>query len=157
MAVSTIPALKAALRTRLSADAGLAGVQITYGHPYPAAPAGEMIYLGNSKADNPTGGLFGPGQTSAAFGAQRREERYTLEVFASKRDSTRQDQQVLTERAFALAGVVEASIRAWGSASPVFGGLVRWVLVTSVDHIEALDDQNRYADVRLVLACAARI
>lgn len=157
MAVSTIPALKAALRTRLSADAGLAGVQITYGHPYPAAPAGETIFLGNSKDDNPTGGLFPGGQSSAAFGAQRREERYTIELFCMKRDNNRQDQQVLTERAFVLAGVVEASIRAWGAASPAFGGVVRWVLVTAVDHVEVTSADVRWADVRIILSCSARL
>ena len=158
MAVSTIPAFKAALLARLQADAGLSGVQITYGHPYPLQPADEMVFLGNSVGANPTLATNAPaGQSSAAIGQYRREERYTLDVFASVHKHNREIQKTVTERAFAIAGVVETSLRVWTGENPAFGGVVRWALVTGLDHVETVDVDNRYADVHIVVACAARI
>jgi hypothetical protein len=147
MSTSTIPDLKAALLTRLKAATGLANVQITYGIPGPAAAEREWIMLGNARGD----------QESAAVGAQRREERYVLEVLVSVVRPLREDQKTVTERAYELAGAIEKSIRDWGSESPAFGGVVRWALVTGTDLTERADSQEREAEVLVRVSCAQRI
>ena len=59
MATSTIPTFKAALVARLQADAGLTGVQVSYGLPYPSAIEREAVLVLGTRADDPTGGSGG--------------------------------------------------------------------------------------------------
>lgn len=155
MASSTIPALKAALHSRLLADGGLDGVTVSYGVPFGSLPR-ELVLLGNARADDPTGGRPG-GQSSAAMGAQRREERYALELLVSVIKPA--EQQTVTERAFAIADQIEDSVRAWGAAAAAFGGVVRWALVTatSLEELVAPNGSERQAIVSVDVACAARI
>lgn len=155
MATSTIPAFKAALVARLQADASLTGVQVSYGMPYPPPGERETVLVLGTRADDPTGGSGG--QRAAALGQLRREERYVLELVVSVLKPAQEDQQDVTERAFALAAAIEDSIRTWGTASPPFGGLIRWAQVTSVTHSEPANAQEREAAVGIDLACAARI
>jgi curli biogenesis system outer membrane secretion channel CsgG len=153
MATSTIPALKAALVARLQADGGLTGVQVSYGLPAAEEPAREAVVVGNTRPDDPAGGRGG--QTSAAMGLQRREERYVLQV--DVRVVRPETQQTVTARAFAIAAEVEDSVRTWGAASPAFGGAVRWALVTALWHEEAAGASARETVVHIDVACSERI
>jgi hypothetical protein len=67
VATSTIPALKRQLRAALAARAGLAGVQVSYGAPFPL-PEPEWLWVADVSGQ----------QVAAALGQQRREETYTL-------------------------------------------------------------------------------
>jgi hypothetical protein len=158
MATSRIPALKEALRDRLQALTGasqpLEGVQVTYGPPAAEEPARELVMLLNTRPVDPTGGRPG-GQSSAAMGFQRREERFVLEV--DVRVLKPETQEIVTERAFAIAAAIEDSVRSWGTTNPAFGGVVRWALVTSVWHEEGVRTSEREAVVHVDIACAERI
>lgn len=154
MPTSTIPAFKTALITRLAARAGLTGVQITYG--FPVRPEREWICVWGTRAADPTGGTAG-GQRSAPMGQQRREERYVLEIIVSVTLPLHESQQTVTERAFTLAAEIETSLREWATATPRFGGIVRWAQVTDMAHSEPADAQDREARVSIDVACAERI
>lgn len=165
MAVSTIPAAKAALVARLLADVnlGVAGVAVTYG--LPAAPARqisrEWVFVGNSKPDDPTrgGSGYGGGQTSAMIGTRSREERYVLELIISVLQGQLETQQACTSRAFQIAGYIEASVRTWAATVPnAFDGVVRWAVVTAMHHSEGIvKSGDRVTDVFIDIAFAARI
>jgi hypothetical protein len=155
MASSTIPAFKAALLTRLQADADLAGLDITYGVPAPRGPEREWVWLGGARED----------QATAAMGQRRREETWVQDIVVSCLKPVREDQQTLTERAFEIAGVIEDSLRDWSqlTSPPVFGGVVREALVVRMDLDELLSidregvPQEREARITISLACKQRI
>lgn len=154
MATSTIPAFKAALLARLQADAALANVQVAWGVPH-GELARECVILGDARADDPTGGRAG-GQSSAALGTRAREERVVHELLV--RVLLGASQQEATERAFAIAAAVEDSLRGWAAASPPFGGVVRWALVTGtpLEEFPAAGGE-RMAIVTVEVATAERI
>ena len=151
---STIPAFKAALATRLSADASLTGVQITYGLPFPTGPEREWIWVHDVSSWT---------QSSAAIGMQHREETYTLRIVISVLYESRTTQQVTTERAFTLAASVENSIRTWSQGANVGNVFstattgVRSAEIVGTDFIEAADAKDREARVTLSLTVHARI
>lgn len=148
MATSTVPALKAALLTRLQADAALAGVTVSWGLPFGNLPR-ELVMLGNATVTAPDSM---PGHM--AMGLGERQESYVLEVKVLV--ALPADQQAVTERAFELAAVVEASLRAW---APEFGSVVSWALVTgsTLEEFVNPNGSEREADVTLAVACSAEI
>lgn len=154
--MSKQPTFKAALLSRLQADAGLNGVQVTYGLPFPKALEREAIIVWGTRPEDPTGGRSG-GQSSAALGAQKREERWVQEIVVTVVKPSRESQQTVTERAFAVAAEIEDSIRSWGSESPAFGGNVRWALVTDMRLEEPANQEEREGRVTIDVACAERI
>jgi hypothetical protein len=147
MSTSTIPALKAALVTRLDADAGLDGVQVSYGIPAPAGPDREWVWVAGARGV----------QVTAAMGQRRREETWTQDIVVSVVKPVREPQQTITERAFAIAGVIEDSLRTWSSAPPYFGGIVRHALVVATDLEEFVSNEEREARITIRLDCAQRI
>lgn len=148
MATSTIPAFKAALLTRLQADAGLTGVDLSYGVPFPRTPDREWVWLGNAEGE----------QETAAMGQRRREETWVQEIVVSCIKPARESQQTLTERAFAITAVIEDSLRTWSALpGPVFGGVVRQALVIGTQLEELADESEREARVTIRVACANRI
>lgn len=154
MATSTVPALKAALLARLQARTGLTGVQITWGRPHGSLER-EWIMLGDTRSVDPTGQEKG-GQSTAALGRQRREERYVLDVWVSVLKPALEEQSTVTARAYALVAEIENELRADGSV----GGAVRWALITDASDLsEALakNAQERESQVRVEIACAQRI
>lgn len=157
MATSTIPAFKNAIRTRLNALTGSGGslenVLVSYGFPGGEVPY-EMVMVGNTVAQDATGGRPG-GQSAAAMGFQRREERYVQQI--DVRVMRPESQQTVTERAFTIAAAVETSLRAWGTENPAFGGVVRWAQVTAVWHDEAARASERGCVVHVDVSCAERI
>lgn len=161
---SSIPTVKAAIITHLQAESGLAGLLVSYGLPWPTPPAKEGVYFGGTQDGDPTkssGSLGGGGQQSASLGRRAREERYLLDSVVVVTQDARAAQQVVTERAFEIAAVIETSLRVWDpsdSSWPVPpGGSVHWMLITSVEHAEGKDNQNTQAAVHIQIAVAARI
>jgi hypothetical protein len=155
MATSTIPAFKAALFARLVADATVVadGIAVSYGLPYPSPPSPETIYLGGTRST---------GESPGALGVFRRDERYNVMLMCWKRADQRTPQQTITERAFAIAAIVEASIRTWGGPGVVdsFSFSTTGVLmagVTSLDHDEDVASDGRFSVVHITVSVQARI
>lgn len=113
MAVSTIPAVKAALKTGLAARTGLTGVLVEWGVPHERweGTSGEWLVLGDTRAP----------QEAAALGRLRRTENLTIEVYVDVRRQTT-DAQSTTERAFVIAGELEDYLRSDPSLSADYGG-----------------------------------
>jgi len=154
MATSTVPALKAALLARLTARAGLAGVQITYGKPH-SSLEDEWIMLGDTSAGDPTGEERA-GQSSKVIGRRSREERYLLDVWVSVIGSGLEEQQVVTERAYELVAEIEDEL----GDDPTVNGIVRTAQVADASELTeaiAKNGQHREAQVRVRVACAERI
>jgi hypothetical protein len=143
VATSTIPALKRQLVAALKARSGLAGIQVSYGAPFPV-PEPEWIWVADVSGQ----------QVAAALGQQRREETYTLTVLIHAMSSDPADQQTPTERAFALMAEVEAQLR----SDATVGGAVRVAQIEGPIKLEELAGPNaRGARVTFSVACAARI
>jgi uncharacterized protein YrzB (UPF0473 family) len=98
MATSTVPTLKANLKTQLAARGGLTGVQIVYGPPSVGMQR-EYIWLGDADGE----------QVFAAMGTLNHEE-YDLQVIV---DVIREgeDEQAADARAFAIQAELENQLR----------------------------------------------
>ncbi len=98
-------------------------------------------------------------QAPASLGGGSQEEKYTLEVVVSISGSVRASQQALEERAFVLAGAIEASIRGWRAEPSPFGGIVSWALVARMVSSEGLSSagDTREASVEMTVDVVARI
>jgi len=142
---STIPAFKAALYTRL--DSALGTVQVTYGVPAPAGPEREWVWLGGARAT----------QVSAAMGQRRREEEWVQDIVVSCVSPTRESHQTLTERAFAIAALIEDSLRSWSDPGTPFGSVVRTALVVATDLEEFVSTEERESRITVRVACTHRI
>jgi hypothetical protein len=165
VSVSTIPSFRAALLTRLQAESGLAGVQCVIGHPFPNRPSDSLVMILDS-VDGSTNGasMFGGGQTTAALGQRKREERYVTTIAVSCIASNMSSEQTLEESAMTLAGVVETSLRSWSSGATPWSGMTlpsgavfAWVVVQGLSLTQHFDDVQREARATIELACAARI
>jgi hypothetical protein len=165
MSVSTIPSFRAALLTRLQADSGLTGVQCVIGHPFPNRPSDSIVLIGDT-VDGGTAGasVFGGGQTTAAMGQRRREERYVTSIVVSCIASNMAPEQTLEELAMTYAGVIETSLRTWSSGTTPWtgislpsGAVFAWVVVQGLSLTQHFDDTQREARATLEVACAARI
>ncbi len=156
--VSSAPRVKRALVQRLRDDPALSGVQVSHGHPYPEKPEGALIEVRRSRPADPVGVMPG-GHTQAAHGSRgEREERYTIDVVVTVQATPRNRYPDMEEQAYAIASLVDANVRAWQQTTPAaFDGVARWVLVSSTEDDEALDNDAREASVLVTLAVAARI
>lgn len=98
MATSTVPTLKANLKTQLAARAGLTGVQIAYGPPSVGMQK-EYVWLGDVEGD----------QAFASMGTTNHEE-YDLQVVVDViREGT--DEASADARCFAIQAELENQIR----------------------------------------------
>ncbi len=138
--MTTIPRFKAALLSRLQADPGLAGIQVSWGNPHPARLADELIVLDAATAR----------QTPGSLGTRERDERYTLDVIVSVAGPARIPQQAMEERAFALAAVIETSIINWCESGLPHG--VLWVQVEGIVSGEAFTPQGDTREASVVMA-----
>lgn len=147
--MSTIPTLKANLKAALDTLAATNGnalyqVAIGYGATIHGNPR-EWIWIGDVVGD----------QAFAALGAQRREESYELTCIAFCAQEG-DNQQAVSERAFAMAAAVET----WLRANPTVNSAVR--VAGFGGHIaleeRASDDgKRRGALVTFTVTCHARI
>jgi hypothetical protein len=145
VAISTIPALKAALVTILQARAALANTLVTYG--WPAAPTPEMIIL----ADVPE---WTQAVGAMRAGGQPRDEEYLLEV-ACLVEHGGTDQQVISERAFALLSEIELELR----TNATVGYIVRKAEVAGPGELReyVTPGNGRRSVVTSHIRCIARI
>jgi hypothetical protein len=143
MARSAQPALKANLFAALKAwQQGLTDVQISYG--WMKSPANEFLFLGNIRND---------GETTATLGTNRpREEHFTLFCLIKTEKKT-VDQQIATERGYAIAAELETLLR----GDPTVGGAVRLAAVAGISLEELANDTTRAAVLEVEVACQARI
>lgn len=147
MSTSSIPTFKAALQSALLALTGtgqsLDGVQVAYGSPMPN-PRAEIIMLGDVTGN----------QAPVLLGRQRRDEDYDLDVYVRVQRTTT-DQKAVTERAFAIAAVVESTLR----TDPTLTSTVREAKVTSegVQEFASDDGTVRFAVVDMTVNVINRI
>jgi hypothetical protein len=101
VSTSSVPAFKLALYNALVAlqATTLSGVMVSYGAPFPN-PGAEVVWLDDVQGE----------QVAAFLGRQKRDEDYNLNVIVWVAKQT-QSQQVVTERAYVIAGVVETFLR----------------------------------------------
>lgn len=112
MAASSAPKVKKALLELLQANAELAGVQISYGHPG-AQIQQEAIYFHRTIEQ----------EVAAALGHRRRDEDYTVELVVDVVQDG-QDVQAPEERCWALVAVVENIVRENAAMAEVSGWVV---------------------------------
>ena len=115
MASTTIYEVKAALLTKLQADATLSAIQVTYGDPGGAARR-EHIFIGDVTAS-------GQDPESLSSGRRRRIESYTLDVIVSVQ-SKPQGLQENEQRAIVLASAVENVVADYPTLSDSVTGLM---------------------------------
>ncbi|MEZ5101169.1 MAG: hypothetical protein R3C15_15485 [Thermoleophilia bacterium] len=144
MATSTVPTLKANLQARLQARVGLAGVQVSYGAPFPM-PEPEWIWLADVEGE----------QEPAALGRQRRSETFRLEVLVRVVRSTLDDQEAATERAYALAAELENELR----SDPTVGVAADFIAQIGGPFrlAEDANAEQRVASLVVTVTCRARI
>lgn len=148
MAVSTIPAFKAALLAALQARAGLTGVQLAYGSPYPN-PGREFISLADVDGE----------QEARALGHLKRREDLTLTCLIMViREGM--NQQAATERAFEIAGEIEDCLRADPTLDATYvgaGQIIAAQVTGPLSLEERANDALRSALVTLSVGWASRI
>ncbi len=151
MAISTIPTFKDKLYDALVADASIvaAKIQVFYGDPLPD-PGFEFICLGDITDGQQDWVTFGGGGTGSG-----RSETYEmrLEILAMQQGV---DQKSTTERAFTIAGYVEAVLR----ADPSVGGSVYWSSYGGTIRLEEFvskDGGSRAALLTIGIQATARI
>jgi hypothetical protein len=143
MASSTIPAVKAALVSVISA--ALPTVTVTWGIPR-GDKGREWVMVGDV-----------PGiQRAAALGRQRRAETYTVEIEVSVVRAGIEKPQNVTERAFAILEEIEDALR----ADERLGGVANLIKaeVVKADLSEGLTaSEEQVALIKVGVACEARI
>jgi|SRR5215471_10518954 len=144
MATSTIPTLKANLRTQLVARGGLSGVQVSYGAPLPATQR-EFIWLGDVNGEQEYGTYQAPNQ---------RHEMYVLELILSVLKEG-VDAKAADDRCFALFAEVETQLR----SDPTVNGAVTesHLGLFRLTEFTAPDGMNRSAQLVAELNCQAWI
>lgn len=144
---SSIPYLKAALKTLLEADSDLSGVQVTHGNPKQYPPKAVVI------------GSVTPEPLAYVAGRSQATEKYDLELVCSHVGSAGDPYSTFETGAFALANACAASVLAWAQPQ-VTGtwGAVQLVEPKSFAPKEGLDDAgNLGCSVTLTLAVVARL
>lgn len=165
--VSTIPAFKAALYARLQANTSLGAavqpVQILYGLPAQGQSdiRREVVLLGWTRAEDPTNGAgnFRGGWSTAALGATRSvEERYVLDGAVINVGAGVDGQQACTERGFQIFQAIAASLEVWQAQPMPIDGVVRWALITAVQHEEGRTPSEDFRClIHFDIACSTRI
>lgn len=146
MSTSSVPTFKLAVYQALVAlqASTLAGVQVSYGAPFPS-PGAEVIWLDDVQ-----------GEQSASFlGRQRRDEDYNLNVIVWVAKQTT-NQRTITERAYALAAELETVLR----NDATMAGTVRMAQVAGPfrhEEIISEDGQGRACALTLTLNVINRI
>jgi hypothetical protein len=143
---SSIPTLKANLRTQLLARGGLAGVQVSYGPPIPN-PQREIISL-----HDVTGETHPQAMAKSIY---PRDELYTLDVIVFVlHEGT--DQRATTERAFAIANEVYDQLQ----TDPTVNGAVWFAQIEGPIELReraSEDGMNRSAEYTIPVYCRMRM
>lgn len=140
-AVSTAPAVKAAVLALLAADATFTNVQLTYGFPRNV----EREHVSLADVDYET-------DDWASMGQLRKDETYVIKSFVSVQ-SPGGTQKEATERAYALAGAVETVL---STRANVTTAGVHWITVRLRAVNEIPYDEGYQAILEMDLAVKAR-
>lgn len=146
MAVSTIPAVKAALVSTISAAIADPDVEVTW-----STPRGDK-----SRDWVRVGDVVGQ-QNAAALGRKRRQEDYRIEVLVSVIRSDVESPQSVAERACAIAGEIEDALRADERLGLGIEDGLFWAQVEKTDLAEGVAGGERWAEVTVHVVCMARI
>jgi hypothetical protein len=105
---SSVPALKAALMTRIEAALATAGktALVSRGNPYPKAWAGQTVIIGKATIDPPV----------RVVGMTQENEYCDVEVFINAAGNAQDAYSVFEDRAYALRDVIESDLRDWTMA-----------------------------------------
>lgn len=143
MATSTIPAVKQALQTLLSARVGMNGAKVTWAVPNTEIPR-DWISL-----DDVTGR-----QTPARLGRQARDEEYTVQITVTVVRPAVDTPASVAERAFDLVAEIEDQLRE--TVDLELPDVVH-SYVTRTDLIERNDGEQREARALVDIFVKARI
>ena len=146
---TTIITILAALETRFEAISGLSDVQVSVGNPYSERLREDLVIIGDVDETEAFAGL----------GADAREETYEIDILVSVVRPGRLTHLVMLQRAFVISDLIEDSIIAWRTESPVFDGICGWMGINgkSTGHALMPDGKEREASVILRLGVRARI
>lgn len=142
--VSTVPALKAALKTAIVAQAG--SVQVSRHWPGPATEH-EGIYIGDVSGSSEI--------DSMKTGRQRRRERYTVTIVCQTfyAGATSADADDSEDRAFALMAHVENAV----AADADIAATVKWSEITGWDAETVPFERGFATRITLELRCTAHL
>lgn len=147
MATSIIPAAKAALKATLDTALAGQGVAVFYGLPYTNRP-NELVAVANARESQEPRSLGNVSRTSNA------ELDIVVSVSYGGGDG---QQQVVTERAFAVLALVEAALR----SDPTLGSTVIAAQPGEIELVETDDEEaaaaGRFADITVTVLVAARL
>ncbi len=153
MPASTLPAAKLAIVNLLKAAtwppnaAGLP-VAVDYGDPGVNHIEREHVFLGDTGQD---------GHSWAPYGSLKKEEEYTVKFYVHVANPGA-TQQEATERAFALFGVVESTLRAQARTASTTIATGVWSVIVSPDSLaEYNTDQGCAAFIDAHIDIKARI
>lgn len=141
---STVPALKAALKTAIAAQAG--SVQVVRHWPGPATEA-EGVYIGDVKGVSEI--------DSIKTGRQHRKERYTVTIVVQTfyAGATSADADDSEDRAYALMAFVENAV----AADADVGASVKWSEIVGWE-AETVKFQNGWATrIEIELSCTSHL
>lgn len=143
MSATTVPTVRAALRTRIIAALATAAdttTEVFYGAPGRTIPDRYIAV-----ADTAEGGVEREQRTLPLRKTTSRTETYDLRVViwckTGNHDSA--DQQSMVEAAWSLASLLDDDLR----GEPTLGGLVDWALPTRFDDSDFLLNEGRAAQV----------
>lgn len=147
MAVSTVPAAKAALISQLQAWPALSGVTVDWGGPTSETDmAREHIWLGRTRRSTEW----------AQLGAQRIHEEYTIDVMVQVvAKASRTSEQELEERLWALHSACEAAVRSDLSLGGVLGTC--WADFDDAEQTNTPIPDGWVVKASLPVRCRARI
>lgn len=136
--IVTVPAVRAALITRFTANlasAGLSSIPVVYGHPGQDVPAAFVSVSTSDGVDRQ--------QKRMPLLTTSMEEDYGLTVIVWHLDGDHTRQQQVAEAAWLTASTLEAGLR----AETTLGGLVQWALFTRFDDEDFLLKEGRAAQI----------
>ena len=150
MAVSTVPAVKAALLSRID-SATDAATTVSWGVPR-GDKQRDWVMIGKALTE----------QSPAAVGQQRREERYTVTVTVTVVRADVETPQSVSERAHAIVGQIEDNVRSDATLGGVANLIHAQVTKTDPDDVLLVDDAGqptgrRMTEVIVHVTCLARI
>ena len=155
MLASSVPAVKAALKTRIEA-ALLAANQtalVSRGHPYPKAWAGRTVIIGRATI----------GDSNRVASGTQENERYTVELLICAAGSAQDAYSGFEDAAYALRDLIVSDLDVWAPLPSGDWGRVLSIETTAGSDQEGIEEdrkgapKSRDATVALSLSVVARL
>ena len=146
---SSVPAVKAALKTRLEVVGDLSDFQVAWGHPAPDPLEDKLVGIGPARRE--------PLEYTAALA--QANERYTIEILVSVEGEIGESVATLKQEAWDAWEAVEADIVSWRGEDTPFDGVASMILPGEAEDEEGVseDGSKRSCDVTGTLEVLARI